>query len=101
VLQLARATETRVAVHFGPSHLSLSVQDNGRGFQVPEPPDVLAHKGHFGLMGLQERALLCGGQLSIPSEPDGGTEISARLPYPDSTGKSPLFSFESQSRFSC
>ena len=49
---------------------------------MPDLPDTLARHGHFGLMGIQERALLYGGQLAIHSVPGEGTEVVVRLPYP-------------------
>jgi len=56
------------------------VRDDGRGFTPPEQPADLVHQGHFGLMGMRERALLYGGQLTIASAPGQGTTITARLP---------------------
>jgi signal transduction histidine kinase len=43
-------------------------------------PADLARQGHFGLMGMRERALLYGGQLTITSAPGQGAAITARLP---------------------
>jgi two-component system sensor histidine kinase UhpB len=82
VVQHARATHVAVVVRFEADHLILLVRDDGGGFEVPSLPDALARQGHFGLMGMQERAMLYGGRLTIRSEPGSGTEISVRLPYP-------------------
>jgi len=82
VVQHANAHEVQVQVRFEAEHLVLSVQDDGHGFEAPDLPDALARRGHFGLMGIQERALLYGGQLSIHSAPSEGTEVMVRLPYP-------------------
>jgi signal transduction histidine kinase len=82
VVKHARATEAWVGVRFEARHLVLSVRDDGQGFEAPHLPDALAHQGQFGLMGIQERALLYGGQLTIESEPGEGTELLARIPYP-------------------
>jgi signal transduction histidine kinase len=62
------------------------VRDEGRGFEPPDLPDALARRGHFGLMGIQERALLYGGQMAIESVPGGGTEVRVRLAYPSDGG---------------
>jgi signal transduction histidine kinase len=80
VVQHSQATRAWVEVRFKPQHLILSVRDDGRGFDAPDLPDVLARQGHFGLMGIQERALLYGGHLTIHSEPGAGTEVTVRLP---------------------
>jgi signal transduction histidine kinase len=81
-LQHAGASQVWVEVGFEDAHLVLSVRDDGQGFEAPARPDALAREGHFGLMGIQERAMLYGGQLSIRSAPGQGTTVSVRIPYP-------------------
>ncbi|MHB8576962.1 MAG: GAF domain-containing sensor histidine kinase [Dehalococcoidia bacterium] len=54
--------------------LRLSVEDDGRGFDAEAPP------GHFGLVGMRERARLLGGGLQIASTPDAGTRVELDLP---------------------
>jgi signal transduction histidine kinase len=76
----AGADEAVVAVEFDARELRLSVRDEGRGFAPPEQPADLARDGHFGLMGMRERALLYGGKLTIESAPGQGTTIRASLP---------------------
>lgn len=76
----ARARNVWLDVTFDSDHLTLVVRDDGVGFIPPEQPADLAHQGHFGLMGMRERALLYGGQLSIISAPGQGATITARLP---------------------
>jgi len=56
------------------------VRDDGVGFTPPEQPADLVQQGHFGLMGMHERALLYGGQLTLASAPGEGTTVRARLP---------------------
>jgi signal transduction histidine kinase len=82
VFRHAQASEAWVEVRFESDQLVLSVRDDGVGFEAPDLPDTLAHRGHFGLMGIQERALLYGGQLAIRSAPRQGTAVVVRLPYP-------------------
>jgi signal transduction histidine kinase len=81
VVQHAEASQAWVKVDFEAEQLVLSVQDNGQGFEPPDLPDALARRGHFGLMGVQERALLYGGQISIRSAPGAGATVSVQLPY--------------------
>jgi signal transduction histidine kinase len=81
-LQHAGASQVWVEVRFEDAHLVLSVRDDGQGFEAPALPDSLARRGHFGLMGIQERAMLYGGQLSIRSAPGQGTTVIVRMPYP-------------------
>ena len=58
----------------------LTISDNGRGFQVPASPAELAPSGHFGLLGLHERAELIGAHLDIQSSPGQGTLVVVQLP---------------------
>jgi signal transduction histidine kinase len=82
VFRHAQAARAWVEARFESVQLVLSVRDDGKGFEAPDLPDTLAQRGHFGLMGIQERSLLYGGQLAIHSVPGAGTEIVVRLPYP-------------------
>lgn len=59
----------------------MTVEDDGSGFVPPERPSDLALQGHFGLVGMHERAIRLGGHLSIRSQPGAGTTIVAFLPY--------------------
>lgn len=67
-------------ITFAADTLILVIRDDGVGFTPPEQPTDLAHQGHFGLMGMRERALLYGGRLAITSSPGKGTTITVRLP---------------------
>jgi signal transduction histidine kinase len=82
ILQHAQASQAWVEVRFEAAELVLVVRDNGQGFDAPNMLDALARQGHFGLMGIQERAWLFGGRLTVHSAPGKGSEVSVRLPYP-------------------
>jgi signal transduction histidine kinase len=84
----AGATEVQVLAQFTARQVALVVQDNGRGFTVPESITDFASSGSFGVMGLQERAQLFGGHVVIESEPDQGTTI--RLVLPRQSNLAPL-----------
>lgn len=86
VRQHAQARHVAVHLEFGPEGVTATVEDDGVGFDVPELPHELAGQGHFGLMGMRERVLLFGGQLSIHSEPGRGTRVIAYLPTAASGG---------------
>lgn len=76
----ANATEAWVNAQFAPGALTLTVRDDGCGFDPPEQPADLARDGHFGLMGMHERAMLYGGRLTITSALGQGTTIEVSLP---------------------
>lgn len=77
----AEASRVRVVVRFLPRQTLLEVEDDGKGFNVPENTTDLARKGSFGLLGLQERANLFGGDFSIQSAPEQGTIVRVILPH--------------------
>ncbi|MBM4295607.1 MAG: PAS domain S-box protein [Deltaproteobacteria bacterium] len=62
--------------------LNLSVTDNGRGFN---PAEMSEFEG-LGVLGMQERASLVGGDLKVKSGVGQGTQISFRVPL-ESQGK--------------
>ena len=60
--------------------LQLVVQDDGAGFVVPADLAELARAGHYGLVGMAERAASVGGRLRIWSDPAVGTQVVVRAP---------------------
>jgi len=69
----SKAGEVRVVIHRDADGLSISVQDNGVGF------DPLQQKG-LGLLGMMERVSGLGGQFHIKSQPGQGTILSTYFP---------------------
>ena len=76
----AGARWVHVELIFDPAGITLCIEDDGRGFAVPEYVHQLAHESHYGLLGMQERVRLHGGEVQIESEVGEGTRITARLP---------------------
>ena len=58
--------------------ISLTVADDGRGFDVTTPGS--RERGHIGLLTMVERAELAGGRCSVDSKPGAGTTVSVWLP---------------------
>jgi len=79
-VQHAGATDIVVSVQGTAGELLLSVTDDGHGFTLPERADTLTQAGHFGLVGMQERAARLGGTLQVRTAPGKGTQVSVRLP---------------------
>jgi len=73
------ATEVTVALQRTESTLTVSISDNGAGFDRAAPD----WKAGLGLASMEERARLLGGTLEIRSRPGTGTEIRATLPIVD------------------
>jgi signal transduction histidine kinase len=79
-LQHAHAQNIVVRVRSDPQGLALSVTDDGVGFTLPPGPDLFTQAGHFGLVGMRERATLLGGTLQIHTTPGQGTQVAVNLP---------------------
>ena len=80
VVRHSRARQTSVEVAFSDDAVRLSIHDDGQGFSPPARVEELASAGHFGLMGMQERAQLVGARLRIESSPGQGTTLEIALP---------------------
>lgn len=72
----AGAHRIEVGLNFETRKVQLSIRDDGRGF---DPREQIAD-GHFGLLGMRERAEQIGGVLSIDSAPERGTQIAVEVP---------------------
>jgi PAS domain S-box-containing protein len=62
-----------------PEGIELSVRDDGIGFDVAAAREHAISGASMGLLGMQERVLLVGGELDISSPPGGGTWLRARF----------------------
>jgi len=78
VVRHARARRLDVALEATGNTLGLVVRDDGVGFPPPVPGAPV--ESHLGLLGMQERAQLVGGDVRIESRPGVGTTVRARFP---------------------
>jgi signal transduction histidine kinase len=72
----AEASEIIVRLDYQPDSVEISVQDNGKGFIVPDHIEKLSIKGKLGILGMQDRARLLNGQFKIQSQPGKGALVS-------------------------
>jgi signal transduction histidine kinase len=79
VIRHANATQASIVMHFDLTSTTLTISDDGQGFVIPESPAEFAPSGHYGLLGLHERAELIGANLEIHSSPDRGTQLVITL----------------------
>jgi signal transduction histidine kinase len=82
VLHHARSAETSVELHYSSDMLMLTIEDKGIGFVVNE---ASSKTGHYGLLGMKERAATIDGTLEVTSEPGRGTKVTLRVPIAQST----------------
>jgi two-component system NarL family sensor kinase len=79
----AQAGEVQVSLQRREGNIQLTVQDDGLGFNPYEE----ALPGHFGILGMGERASLLGGRLDVESHPGHGALIRAVIPIRRSQGE--------------
>jgi len=80
IVKHARASSARVDLRVDGALLSVTVEDDGVGFD----PDA-AHPGHLGLTTMRTRAQAIGADLDVASAPGRGTRLCLRLPLPEPT----------------
>lgn len=80
VAKHAHAQNVSVTLTFDSHQVTATIEDDGIGFAAPETPNAYARAGHFGLMGMQERAQLFGGNVYIQSERGKGTKVVVVVP---------------------
>ena len=73
----ARATRVEIQLEKRDDSIVLVIEDNGRGFH---PKLKTNDPNGIGLIGMRERALLCGGSFEIESNPGRGTTVFVRVP---------------------
>jgi NarL family two-component system sensor histidine kinase YdfH len=75
VMQHAQATAVSVTLGMDNGRFQAIIHDNGQGFDPDQIPT-----GHYGLIGLRERARLANGELTINSQPNQGTTLTLTIP---------------------
>ena len=70
-----KATLVEVTLTFAPGAATLSVQDHGKGFDLPTDLQELSRQGHYGLANMRERANKVGGRVTMSSAPGCGTRV--------------------------
>ncbi|WP_246685355.1 sensor histidine kinase [Methylobacterium sp. WL103] len=75
-----RPSYASVVLLFSPRHLTLTIDDDGVGFEADEASTLsLVSQGKLGLIGMRERMSLVGGTLDLESSPGQGTSVIARV----------------------
>ena len=80
----AGVSEGRLRLLFSPNDLSILISDEGRGFDMEETEEMRKSgtgNGHFGILGMEERAKLIGASLTVISNPGAGTKIHVKFSY--------------------
>jgi signal transduction histidine kinase len=78
VMKHAKAERILIELAFEPKQVGLRVKDDGCGFE--SQGGTASADGHFGLIGMRERATRLRGKLAVESRPGAGTEIRVTAP---------------------
>lgn len=81
VARHAQASDVHIRFRWDEETITLEVEDNGIGFEVPENWLELVHDDHFGLLDIAERIESIRGKVEIVSAPGNGTLVRAIAPY--------------------
>jgi signal transduction histidine kinase len=76
VARHSRATRVDIALEIGSEALTLEVVDNGVGIEQSE----VGGRKSLGLLGMQERALLFGGEVRVTGRAGEGTRVAVSIP---------------------
>ncbi|HZS12053.1 MAG TPA: sensor histidine kinase [Nitrospirales bacterium] len=85
----ARADRVSVRLAIGPDALTMTIADNGVGFDVDAVSTNPEKWDHFGLRGFMERARLIGGTATVESKKGQGTRVEIRVPLEPATTAKP------------
>lgn len=81
VVKHSAATEAAVVIKKRSASVSLSVRDNGRGFDLAAP-NARPHGLGYGLSGIAERSRILGATITIDSSQGSGTSLTVEVPLP-------------------
>ena len=83
IVRHAQARHVHIDIRFeSPDQLQVQVRDDGVGFDVAAMRRRASEGNSIGVLGMQERAMLVGGQLTITSAPGQGCTLTIRCGIP-------------------
>jgi signal transduction histidine kinase len=80
ILRHAKASQVWIELQQVENELQLTIRDNGIGFEVASVMQNPSGELGLGILGMQERVQLIGGEISIQSAPNLGTEVMVKFP---------------------
>lgn len=83
IVHHAKVKKASLRMLYTEAAISILIEDKGEGFDVEaamSAKTVDAAEAHFGILGMKERAMIVGAQLSITSKKGEGTRVHVRFP---------------------
>lgn len=81
IIKHAACTAITVFVHYDEKTVFLTIQDNGKGFDLVSTRAHAALNGSTGLANIYSRSVQINGEVSIESYSGKGTTINVKIPY--------------------
>ena len=81
IIKHSQATNVNIHLRYEARNVRISVFDNGIGFDRDQVQQRRTSRPSLGLAGMEERAALLGGTVTVQSRPGYGTEVEALIPY--------------------
>ncbi|AQZ47082.1 hypothetical protein B5S25_11275 [Paenibacillus larvae subsp. pulvifaciens] len=76
----ANASYVSLELAFNQDHVTITITDNGVGFDVEITEQKIAKGNNFGILGMRERLQLLEGTMNIFSKKNVGTKIKMHIP---------------------
>jgi len=81
IVKHSKAKQVEIKLSQCEKNIQLEVQDDGEGFDLTIVRQEALRLQHLGLLGIQERAELAGGEVQLRSVPGSGTRILVKVPF--------------------
>ena len=76
----AHADKVRLVLRYAGDDIVLTIDDDGDGFEIPTQLEEFGDGGHFGVIGMSERAERVGGRLEVESAAGEGCSLRVTVP---------------------
>lgn len=80
ILRHANAVNVSIRLWLADEQVWLEIKDDGRGFDIEKAVGGAVYRKQLGLLGIQERVALVGGEMEVESVPGSGTCLRVRVP---------------------
>lgn len=80
IVRHARARHAHISLHIDTALTTLTVEDDGQGFNTHDVLQASDKERRLGLFGIEERVSLLGGTFKVDSQPGRGTCVQIKVP---------------------
>jgi signal transduction histidine kinase len=80
IIRHSRAQNAMISMTKNEKQVYLLIEDDGKGFDIQKVLDAATKEHHWGLVGIQERLDIVGGEFQVKAAPRGGTRMEVTAP---------------------